>query len=95
MSREALEAVLPQFIGEIGQIPPMYSALKVGGQKLVDLARRGITVDINKRPVTLEFVDIDSNRVITEPYTGQPVNVTVEPVANQGANAGGIKVLLS
>lgn len=49
----ALEAVLPRFRGEIMQTPPMYSALKVGGQKLVDLARRGVTVPREPRPVTI------------------------------------------
>ncbi|MDO5299149.1 MAG: tRNA pseudouridine(55) synthase TruB [Clostridia bacterium] len=44
-----LEAVLPGFIGEIGQIPPMYSALKRDGQKLCDLARQGIDVKVEPR----------------------------------------------
>lgn len=39
--RAALEAMLPRFLGEQDQIPPMYSAVKVGGQKLYDLARKG------------------------------------------------------
>ena len=48
-----------------------------------------ITVNITKRPVTLEFVGIDGEqRVITKPYTGQPVNVTVTAIENQGGNAG-------
>ena len=41
------------FIGEIMQTPPMYSALKVGGRKLCDLAREGITVDRDARPVRI------------------------------------------
>ncbi len=48
-----LQAVLDNFRGEIEQIPPMYSALKVGGRKLVDLARRGITVEREPRKVTI------------------------------------------
>ncbi len=44
--------------GEIFQIPPMVSALKVGGQKLVDLQRRGITVDRAPRPVTVYRLDL-------------------------------------
>ena len=48
-----LEEVLEQFRGEILQTPPMYSALKVGGQKLVDLARKGKTVERQPRPVTI------------------------------------------
>lgn len=39
--------------GEIEQIPPMYSALKVGGQKLCDLARRGVEIERKPRPVTI------------------------------------------
>lgn len=50
-SEAAVQAVLPAFRGEIMQLPPMYSALKVGGQKLVDLARQGITVERTARPV--------------------------------------------
>ena len=46
-----------------------------------------ITVNITKRPVMLEFVDIDSNRVITEPYTGQPVDVAVA-AAEPGTDTG-------
>ncbi len=47
--QEALEA----FRGEIRQVPPMYSALKVNGQKLCDLARKGKTVERQPRPVTI------------------------------------------
>ena len=50
---EALEKVLEQFRGEIMQIPPMYSALKINGQKLVDLARKGKEVERKPRPVTI------------------------------------------
>ena len=48
-----VEAILPRFRGQILQIPPMYSALKVGGRKLCDLARAGITVEREARPVTI------------------------------------------
>ncbi len=50
-TNEALEAVLPRFRGEIMQIPPMYSALKVNGQKLVDLARKGEVIERKARPI--------------------------------------------
>lgn len=46
-------AVLPRFQGEIMQTPPMYSALKVQGKKLVDLARQGITVERKPRPIKI------------------------------------------
>ena len=50
---EQLEKVLEQFRGEILQVPPMYSALKINGQKLVDLARKGKTVERQPRPITI------------------------------------------
>ena len=48
-----LEEVLETFRGEILQVPPMYSALKINGQKLVDLARKGKEVERQPRPVTI------------------------------------------
>ena len=48
-----LEEVLAQFRGEILQVPPMYSALKINGQKLCDLARKGKEVERKPRPITI------------------------------------------
>lgn len=48
-----LEDVLSRFRGDILQVPPMYSALKVNGQKLYDLARKGKEVERQPRPVTI------------------------------------------
>ena len=53
VSQAALEAVLPQFSGEILQVPPMYSAIKVDGQRLYKLARQGVEVERKARPVTI------------------------------------------
>ncbi len=53
-SAAEVEAVLPRFRGEILQIPPMYSALKVNGRKLCDLARAGEVVEREARPVTVK-----------------------------------------
>ena len=50
---EQVEQVLRQFRGEIMQVPPMYSALKVNGQKLYDLARKGKEVERQPRPITI------------------------------------------
>ncbi len=50
---EMLEQALQKFRGEIMQVPPMYSALKVNGQKLVDLARKGKEVERQPRPITI------------------------------------------
>lgn len=52
-SKEQVEAVLPRFRGEILQTPPMYSAVCVGGRRLYDLARQGVEVEREARPVTV------------------------------------------
>ena len=52
-----LLAVLPQFVGEQLQLPPMYSAVKVNGVKLCDAARKGITVERRARPITVYSID--------------------------------------
>ncbi len=60
-SPEQVIAAAESFKGDIMQIPPMYSALKVNGQKLCDLARQGITVERQARPVTVYSLDISGN----------------------------------
>jgi len=57
-SAAEVEAILPAFRGEILQIPPMYSALKRGGEKLCDLARRGIEIERAARPVTVHALSL-------------------------------------
>ncbi|BCK79657.1 tRNA pseudouridine synthase B (plasmid) [Vescimonas fastidiosa] len=56
--REELEAVLPRFTGEISQIPPMFSAIKINGQKLYDLARQGKEVERKARAVTIFALEV-------------------------------------
>ena len=59
-------AAIDRFVGEIMQTPPMYSALKVGGRKLCDLARRGETVEREARPVTV--YSIKTSRINEREY---------------------------
>ena len=70
--RAALAEVLRRFIGEIDQVPPMYSALKVDGQKLYELARRGETVERKARRV--HIYDI---RLLT-PFDGERCDIEVD-----------------
>jgi len=56
VTRETFEAALAGFEGEIAQIPPMYSALKRGGQPLYRLARRGEQVALEPRQVTIQSI---------------------------------------
>ena len=58
VTREALESTLQNFRGEIQQIPPMYSALKVNGQKLYDLARKGKEVERQPRTITIHALEL-------------------------------------
>src|SRR5436190_10308073 len=53
-AREAIEALLPSFTGEIQQTPPAFSAIKVDGARAYDLAREGETVELEPRPVHIQ-----------------------------------------
>jgi len=53
IGEEQIQAVLPQFMGVISQLPPMYSALKHKGQRLYELARKGIEVEREPREITI------------------------------------------
>jgi tRNA pseudouridine55 synthase len=70
-----VEAVLPRFVGEIEQIPPAYSAIKVDGERAYDLARAGETVELKARPVSihaLRLVDAaDADHVTLEMDCGK------------------------
>lgn len=57
-SRAEIEAVLPRFRGKIQQVPPMTSAIKKDGQKLYELARKGIEVARDARPITVYALEI-------------------------------------
>ena len=59
LSEEAVREAILSFIGNYDQIPPMYSALKVNGRKLCDLAREGIVVERKARPVTIYDIRIE------------------------------------
>lgn len=68
MDEETVRNVIMSFVGEYDQVPPMYSALKVNGKKLYELAREGITVERKARrvqilSVDIKFIDMDNNTV--------------------------------
>ena len=64
--RAALESLLPRFLGEQDQIPPMYSAVKVGGQKLYDLARKGQVVERKPRRITIYELELLAQESATD-----------------------------
>ena len=57
-SEEELRSVLGQFVGEIEQTPPAYSAIKVGGQRAYDLARQGAAVEMRARTVRIDQLEL-------------------------------------
>ena len=58
VARDQIEAALKNFVGEILQRPPTFSALKVGGRRAYDLARRGSKVDLPARPVRVYAIEL-------------------------------------
>ncbi|HBL40215.1 MAG TPA: tRNA pseudouridine(55) synthase TruB [Ruminococcaceae bacterium] len=68
-TRKQVEAVLPMFRGEIEQIPPMYSALKKDGQKLCDLARRGIEIERESRRVSIHELTLTEANEETQEFS--------------------------
>lgn len=86
LTKEALEAVFNQFLGEISQIPPMVSALHHEGKRLYELAREGIEVERKSRQITIEALTLDE--ITEETFTatvtcskGTYVRVLAEDIA--------------
>ena len=63
---DTVMAVCREFVGELKQIPPMYSALKVNGQKLYDLARQGVTVEREARNITVFALECEATESPTD-----------------------------
>lgn len=57
-TREAVEALLPRYTGTIMQVPPKFSAIKIGGERAYDLARDGEEVTLEARPITVESLKL-------------------------------------
>jgi tRNA pseudouridine55 synthase len=84
---ERLPQVLPQFIGDIMQVPPMYSALKHQGKRLYQLARQGITVERPPRQITihqLQLVDCQTDQFTLRVHcsSGTYIRTLVEDIAH-------------
>lgn len=56
LSQETVEAALPQFVGTIAQVPPMYSAIQVDGKRLYNLARQGKSIEVPTRQVMIHRI---------------------------------------
>ncbi|MGO9379502.1 MAG: tRNA pseudouridine(55) synthase TruB [Dissulfurispiraceae bacterium] len=58
LTADDIEKILPRFAGEIEQVPPMYSALKISGQPLYKLARKGLEIERKPRKVTVKTIEM-------------------------------------
>lgn len=97
---EALEAALPRFRGEILQVPPMYSAVSVGGKRLYELARKGLEVDRPARPVTISRLGLLSYDPQTKEGSlrvgcskGTYIRVLIEDLARAAGSCGTMTAL--
>ena len=70
VDRAALEAVLPQFIGEIDQIPPRYCAVKIDGRRASDWAERGKDFEMKPRRIHIESLKVVGEGGVTEGCSG-------------------------
>ena len=71
ISREALEAVLPQFTGDIEQIPPKYCAVKINGVRASDLMERGRNIELKPRKVRISELKVIGEGEVTEGCSGK------------------------
>jgi tRNA pseudouridine55 synthase len=58
LTKEQVEAAVRHFVGDQMQLPPMFSAVKVGGKRLYKLARKGQEIELQPRPVTIYSIEI-------------------------------------
>ena len=93
-----IEAILPQFIGTIQQIPPMYSAIKKDGKKLYELARAGQTIEREPRTIQIDainIIDFQPNQVILDVVCGSGTYIRslardIGETLKVGAHLGGL-----
>lgn len=85
-TEEELQAALKQFTGEISQVPPAYSAIKIDGQRAYNLARAGKEVKIGPRTVTIHTLELVSYeypkaRLVASVSSGTYIRTLVEDIA--------------
>ena len=100
-NQQQLEEIIAQFVGDIEQIPPMYSALKVNGQRLYKLAYQGLEVERKSRSVTIHEIDLlhfdqDSFEIQVRCTKGTYIRTLVEDIGQAlgcGAHVGSLRRL--
>lgn len=101
--KDDIDKVLKSFIGESMQIPPMYSAIKVGGKKLYELARQGQTIERTARKIKIDEIELldyitDNNKMIEVRFRvvclkGTYIRVLCEDIAEKLGTVGYMKAL--
>ena len=71
VTRADLEAVLPQFIGDIDQVPPNYCAVKINGHRASDLMNRGREIELKPRRIHIESLKVVDEGLVTDGCTGK------------------------
>lgn len=99
LSEAKLKEVLQSFLGKQIQLPPMYSAIKINGQKLYQLARKGVEVERQARPIEiykLELLDFSAGKftVAVECSKGTYIRVLGEDIATALGTCGTMSFLL-
>ena len=85
VNRAALEAVLPQFTGDIDQIPPRYCAVKIDGRRASDLAERGRDFELKPRRIHIESLKVVGEGGVTEGCSGKEfATFDIECVCSKG-----------
>jgi tRNA pseudouridine55 synthase len=98
-STDELRALLPRFVGQIAQVPPRFSALKIGGERAYDLAREGEAVEIAPRSVEIhrleliEAPDPDHTKFIAECGKGTYVRALARDLGRAAGCLGHVAAL--
>lgn len=97
-TQDAIAAVLPRFTGAIEQVPPIYSALKVDGQRAYDLARKGQAIELASRKVTihsleLEGVEPDAVTLVAHVSKGTYIRSLARDIAHALGTVGHVTML--
>lgn len=101
ISQAALLEILPEFTGDIFQIPPMYSAVSVGGKRLYELARQGIVVERESRSVNISQLKVISyspesraGRLLVSCSKGTYIRTLINDMAKALGACGGVMTAL-
>lgn len=77
VTAEDMQNILSSFVGDLMQIPPMYSAIKKDGKRMYELAREGIVLELDPRPITVHELDMTD-------FNEQEQKATIRVLCSQG-----------